>query len=92
MKRPKLSDLTMDPKGTQDLRKQMSRTKKIKITINIDESSLGRLREIAEETGASYQKLLNQILKDGLVKRTSAESRLERLEKELERLKKKVAA
>jgi predicted DNA binding CopG/RHH family protein len=82
----------MDPKGTQDLRKQMSRTKKIKITINIDESSLGRLREIAEETGASYQKLLNQILKDGLVKRTSAESRLERLEKELERLKKKVAA
>ena len=71
---------------------KMQKTKKVKITINIDESSLGRLREIAEETGASCQKLLNQILKDGLTKRTSAESRLARLEKEIQTLKKKIAA
>jgi predicted DNA binding CopG/RHH family protein len=92
MKQPKLSDLVMDTKGTRELRSKMQKTKKVKITINIDESSLGHLREIANETGASYQKLLNQILKDGLAKRTSAESRLGRLEKELERLKKKIAA
>jgi predicted DNA binding CopG/RHH family protein len=92
MKQPKLSDLVMDSKGTRELRSKMQKTKKVKITINIDESSLGRLREIAEETGASYQKLLNQILKDGLAKRTSAESRLERLEKEIQTLKKKIAA
>jgi predicted DNA binding CopG/RHH family protein len=92
MKQPKLSDLIMDAKGTRELRSKMHKTKKVKITINIDESSLGRLREIAEETGASYQKLMNQILKDGLNKRTSAESRLARLEKEIQTLKKKIAA
>lgn len=86
-----MSNLVLDRKGTQELRSKMQKTKKVKITINIDERSLGSLREIAEETGASYQKLLNQILKDGLAKRSSAESRLERVEKELEKLKRKVA-
>ena len=92
MKQPKLSDLILDQKGTNEIRTNMGKTRKIKITINIDEDSLDILREISEKSGASYQKLLNQVLKEGLKKRLESESRLDRIEKELEKIKKKVAA
>lgn len=91
MKQPKMNDLVMDHKGTKRMHDQMARTKKIKITINIDQDSLEALKELSGKTGAPYQKLLNQILKEGLHKRDQAESRLDQLERELEKLKKKVA-
>jgi predicted DNA binding CopG/RHH family protein len=91
MRQPKLSDLKIDTKGTRQTREQASKIKKIKITINVDEDSLEALRSISAKTGAPYQKLLNQILKEGLQSRSAAESRLDRLEKELERIKKKIA-
>ena len=65
MKQPKLNDLVIDRKATQSIRSAMAKAKKIKITINIDEDSLGILRDMANQTGVPYQKLLNQILKDG---------------------------
>ena len=92
MRQPKISDLVIDRKGTKRVRAEVVRTKKIKITINIDQDSLEALREMAGTTGAPYQKLLNQILKEGLKKRGKSELRLDRIEKELERLKRKVAA
>jgi len=92
MKQPKLSDLAVDRKGTNRMRIEAARAKKIKITINIDQDSLESLRTIAGKTGASYQKFLNQILKDGLKSKEEAASRLDRLEKELEKLKKRIAA
>jgi predicted DNA binding CopG/RHH family protein len=91
MKQPKVSDLVIDRKGTKQMRAEAAKTRKIKITINIDQDSLDSLREMAGETGAPYQKLLNQILREGLRKRGEAESRLDRIEKELARLKKQVA-
>ena len=47
---------------------------------------------MAANSGASYQKLLNQILKEGLSKKTNSEARLDRLEKELEKIRKKLVA
>jgi predicted DNA binding CopG/RHH family protein len=91
MKQPKLSDLKIDGKGTRQIREHAEKVKKVKITINVDQDSLEALRSISSKTGAPYQKILNQILKDGLQNRTAAESRLDRLEKEVERLKKKIA-
>lgn len=87
-----MSDLVIDRIGTKRLRAEAAKAKKIKITINIDQDSLDALREMAGATGAPYQKLLNQILKEGLRKRGESESRIDRIEKELERLKRKVAA
>lgn len=92
MKQPKLNDLVIDRKSTKDIRSRMSKAKKVKITINIDEDSLSMLKSLAENTGAPYQKLLNQVLKEGLATRSSSETRLDRIERELEKLKKKVAA
>jgi len=92
MKQAKLNELVIDRRGTKEIRSKMKRSKKIKITINIDEDSLVLLRKMSSETSAPYQKLLNQILKDGLSKRSEAESRLDRIEKELKRIKRKIAA
>lgn len=92
MKQPKMNDLVIDRKGTKHIRAQAAKTEKVKITINIDQDSLEALRKMAGSTGASYQKLLNQILKEGLVEHTTSESRLARVEKELEKLKRKMAA
>jgi len=91
MKQPKLTELTLDTRGTKLLRAEAAKSKKIKITINIDQDSLYLLKRMADKTGAPYQKLLNQILKEGLKNDDRSESRLDRIEKELEKLKKKVA-
>ena len=92
MKQPKLSNMIIDKKGTKAIRSMAAKTKKIKITINIDFDSLEALKERAINSGASYQKLLNQILKEGLDRKNDSESRLDRLEKELMKIKKKLVA
>lgn len=92
MKQPKLSDLKIDTKGTKALRKLMARTKKIKITINVDEDLLVELKHMAEETGTPYQSLLNRVLKDAVMAKKNEGSRLDRLEREIKRLKKKISA
>lgn len=92
MKPPKTTDLKIDVAGTKKIRAAMQRTRSIKITINIDADSLLALRETAERTGIPYQRLLNNILKEGLTRQSETEDRLTRLEKELARLKKKMAA
>jgi uncharacterized protein (DUF4415 family) len=91
-KSPKRRELVFDQKGTNDIRSKMGKTRKIKITINIDGDNLDILREIAKQSGAPYQKLLNQVLREGLDKRLASESRLDRIERELEKIKRKVAA
>lgn len=92
MKQPKLSDLKIDNKGTKAMRKMMAKAKKIKITINVDEDLLVELKHMAEETGTPYQALLNRVLKDAVMTKKDEGSRLDRLEREVERLKKKISA
>ncbi len=92
MKQPKLSDLKIDTKGTKAMRKMMKKAKKIKITVNVDEDLLTELRQMAEETGTPYQSLLNKVLKDAVMGKKTEGSRLDRLEREVERLKKKISA
>lgn len=92
MKQPKLSDLKIDTKGTKAMRKMMAKAKKIKITVNIEEDLLVELKHMAAETGTPYQSLLNRVLKDAVMSKKDEGSRLDRLEREVERLKKKISA
>lgn len=91
MKPPKLNDLIVDRKGTQTIRRASKQSRKIKITINIDEESILSLREQSERTGIPYQRLINQLLREALRRKESQESRLDRLEREIQKLRKKVA-
>lgn len=92
MKQPNLKNLKINKKNTEEIRELARNAKKIKITINIDRDNLSDLKELAQKSGASYQKLLNQILEEGLRNKSDTETRLERLEKELAKIKKKLAA
>ncbi len=92
MKQPKLSDLTIDTAGTRKIRAGMKKSPSVKITINIDAESLDTLRDEAARTGIPYQRLLNNILKEGLARQSETEDRLDRIEKELARIKKQLVA
>jgi predicted DNA binding CopG/RHH family protein len=92
MKQPKLSNLQIDKVGTAELRAEMAKKKSIKITINIDADSLFTLKGIARDTGVPYQRLLNRLLKQGLKTRDTIETRLNRLEQELKKMKRAFAA
>ncbi len=88
MKQPKISNLILDKQGTKKIRSIMKSVKKIKITINIESEILEEIKNLSLKSGSSYQKLLNQILREGLNKKLEAENRLSRIEKELEAIKK----
>ena len=92
MKQPNLSDLIIDKKGTKAIRAMMAKVKKIKITINVDEDILLDLRKLAAAQGTPYQTLLNKVLKDAVHSKVQDGSRLDKLEREVERLKKKLSA
>ena len=93
MKIPKIRDVVINHEGTKKIR-ELAKSGKTKITINIDSNSLREIKKLAEKNGASYQKLLNSLLIGALKMGTDLNfnmERLERLEKEVEKLKKKVA-
>ncbi len=92
MRKPGAKNLRADPNETKRIRSALARRKSVKITINIDSSSLAELRRLSTESGVPYQRLLNQVLREGLAGRAKTESRLARLERELELVKKQVAA
>lgn len=92
MKKPKLSNLKFNLTETNKIRKAMANQKSVKITINIDAATLSGFKAIAEETGIPYQRLINKSLSESLVADAVAQSRLEKIEKELTALKKKIAA
>jgi predicted translin family RNA/ssDNA-binding protein len=90
MKQPKLNDLTIDLEGTRKLRSQLSKTKKIKITIKIDERSLTLLRKVSRQS--TPLRFLYQAIRDGATSTGETKARLDRIEKELQKLKRQIAA
>jgi len=92
MKKPALKNLEYNKAETRKIRAGAHKPQNVKITININGETLIHLRDMAAQTGIPYQRLLNKLLKEGLGKTDSTESRLAKLEKGLERLKKKLAA
>jgi predicted DNA binding CopG/RHH family protein len=92
MKKPKMSDLEVDRLGTLKMRSVMARSKKIKITINIDDDIIGALKRISKKTGVPYQSLMNSLLRIAVSEKEAEVSRLDRLESEVARLKKKLSA
>jgi predicted DNA binding CopG/RHH family protein len=92
MRKPGMRDLKPDHAGTRVMRAEMARRGTVKITINVDTDSLGKLKELSAVSGVPYQRLLNGILRDRLATANTLESRLDRIEKELARVKRQLAA
>jgi Zn-dependent M16 (insulinase) family peptidase len=85
-KQPNLGDLAIDHAETRKIRSQLNKTKRIKITINIDERSLTVLRKISRRSAAPYLRLLDQALKERGIEKGETKTRLDRIEKELKKM------
>ncbi|MCP5463593.1 MAG: BrnA antitoxin family protein [Deltaproteobacteria bacterium] len=73
------------------LNKKQFENTKYRITTHLDNDVLSELRKIAKDSGSKYQTVLNQILRSALFgKNEGIFSRVESLEKELTKIKKKV--
>ncbi len=70
----------------------MAKVKKAKITINIDLDLLSAARTLAAKTDTPYQVFINQLLRQILAQKSEEKTRLDRLERALSLLKKKIAA
>ena len=92
MKKPSIKDLKPDAAETRRVRSAMARQRTVKITININAETLAKMKAIADESGVPYQRLINRALTESLANRAAESSRLDRLEKELATLKRKIAA
>ncbi len=92
MKQPKLNNLKIDQNGTKVIRTKMTKSKKIKITINIDEDLLYSLRNDAEKAGIPYQSFINRLLRTSFNQSKINESRLDKLEREIKKINKKLSA
>jgi predicted DNA binding CopG/RHH family protein len=91
MKKPNLKKLRVDEATTKQIRSAMAQHRSIKITININADTLEKLKAIAEQSGVPYQRLINRTLTESLATNTLANSRLDKVEKELAALKRKLA-
>ena len=92
MREPKLGNLKVDVAETAKIRRSLKKQKSVKITINLDADSLNTLKKEASASGVPYQRLLNRLLKESLTSKRATESRIDRLERELREVKKKLAA
>jgi predicted DNA binding CopG/RHH family protein len=92
VRKPRITDVKVDVAGAKKLRGELAGRKSVKITINVDADTLGKLKELSADSGVPYQRLLNSLLKERLAAADTVHTRLDRLEKELARVKKTLAA
>lgn len=92
MRKPRIRELKVDAAGTRRLRAEMAGSGSVKITINVDADSLAKLKALSADNGIPYQRLLNRILTERLSRADTVHARLDRIEKDLARVKKTLAA
>jgi predicted DNA binding CopG/RHH family protein len=92
MREPRLGELTIDEAGTAKFRASLAGQKAVTITIHVDTKSLQGLKEVSRETGVPYQTLVGRVLRDAVKSKATTESRLDRLERELKRMKRILVA
>ena len=92
MKQPNLSHLRIDRVATNKVRAALSKKNKVTITVNLDTDSLKALKTLSNKPGIPYQRILNTVLTTNVTQQESIQSRLNRLEQELRKIKRHVAA
>ena len=92
MREPKLKSLKVDIAESAKVRRGLKKQKSVKITINLDAGSLEAVKREASSSGIPYQRLLNRLLKESLASNRATESRIDRIERELREVKKRLVA
>ena len=92
MKQPNFRQLRIDRVATKKIHAALSKKKRVTLTVNLDTDSLKALKTLSSKTGIPYQRLLNRVLTTNVTQQESIQSRLNRLEQELRKIKRHVAA
>ena len=92
MKQPDLRHLRIDRVATKKIRAALSKKKQVTITVHLDTDSVKALKTLSSKTGIPYQRLFNTRLTTNVSQQVSTQSRLNRLEQELRKIKRHVAA
>jgi hypothetical protein len=74
------------------MRAALSNKSRVTITVNLDADSLRALQTLPNKSGIPYQRLLNRALTIGITQQASIQTRLDRLERELRKIKRHIAA
>lgn len=91
MKQPNLRHLKIDPIGTATMRKAL-RKGRVTITMNLNAADLHTLNTRSKKSGVPYQRLLSKLITTTVSQQESIQSRMDRLEQELRKVKRYVAA
>lgn len=91
MKRPALRHLKIDRAGTTGMRRTL-RKNRVTITINLNPEELQTLNTRSKKSGIPYQRLLSTLITTTVSQQESIQSRMDRLEQELRKVKRHVAA
>ncbi|MFO0701574.1 MAG: hypothetical protein U0236_20320 [Nitrospira sp.] len=92
MKQPNLRRLKIDREGTELIRHALRKNGRVTITVNLDTADLRAQRTHSKKSGMPYQRLLKALLTTTVSQQESIQSRLARLERELGKIKRQVAA
>lgn len=92
MKQPNLRHLKIDQEGTELIRRAIRKKGRVTITVNLGAADLRARKTHAKNGGIPYQRLLNRLLTTTVFQQESIQSRLARLEQELRKIKRQVAA
>ena len=92
MKQPSLGHLKIDRVATKKIRAALSKKKQVTLTVHLDSDSLKALTTRSRNTGIPDLRLLNTLLTTNFTQQESIQSRLNRLEQELRKIKRHNAA
>lgn len=92
MKQPNLNRLRIDQTATDKLRAALSKSDRVTITVHLGRQSLHALKTLSTSTGIPYQRLLNRLITAGATQQETIQVRLNRLEQELRKIKRRFAA
>lgn len=92
MKQPSLRQLTIDRAGTDKIRTALLKNSHVTITVNLDAAQLQTLTSRSKKSDMPYQRLLKTLLPTSLSQEEAIHSRLDRLEQELRKMKRRHAA
>jgi predicted DNA binding CopG/RHH family protein len=84
--------LRIDRAATNKLRASLAKSNRVTITVNLDTESLQALKTLSVKTGIPYQRLLNRLLTTNAARQETVQTRLNRLEQELRKIKRRFAA
>lgn len=92
MKQPTLRHLKIDREGTELIRTALQKKGRVTITVNLDAADLLAAKTHSKKAGIPYQRIVKTLLTTTVSQQESIQSRLTRLEQELRKIKRHVAA